>query len=341
MPNFPAYDAGMTRPVAINNVATTDAETFALCLTQFSGEILASYQRKLVLSTMVSHRNIKKGRSYQFPLVGRAKAHYHTAGKHVDIDGIKSAQRIITVPGLMTASTFVDDFEELVKHFEDRQQRAKELGIALADLKELHTAMVLAKVSHATKVIDDDDQYDGRWITNDKLKLGSGGAANKAELAAAVCEAIYQANVLMDEASVPEDGRNCALRSAEYYSLLEGINGVAGYAVNREYGGSGSFAEGKLPSIGGVSLVKTNNIPKKNYAPDADNFKYYNGDFSKLVGMVFLPEAIGCVDVLDVSVEHDRKIEYQGELVVARHAYGLGGLRPECCVALELATLSN
>lgn len=338
--NFPAFqNAEMTRPGAINNNASAPYE---LTLTQFSGEILASYDRALVLSKIVKHRTISGGKSMQFPLTGRAKAHYHTAGTHVNLDGIKSAQRIITVPGVITAATMIDDFEQAIMHFDTRQEFARQLGLALAYLKELHVGMVLAQTSHATKVIDDDDQVDGRYITNDKFKLASGtGSATKVELAAALCEAIYMANVAMDEANVEEDGRTCVLRSGEYYSLIEGINGVAGYAVNREYGGQGSFAEGTLPKIGGVQLLKSNCIPSKNYAQDSDNFKHYYGDFSKLIGMVFLPEAMGCVDLMDVVVKHDDKLEYLGELVLAKHSYGLGALRPECCVAFELDTLTN
>lgn len=339
--NFPAFQATeMTRPAAVNN---NTSNLFDLCLTQFSGEILASYQRALVLSNIVKHRTISGGKAMQFPLTGRAKAHYHTAGSHVNMDGIKSAQRLITIPGVITAATMIDDFEQAVMHVDTRQEFAKQLGLALADLKELHIGMVLAQTSHATKVIDDEDQVDGKFITNDKFKLdgGGAGAASKVELAAAICEAIYMANVAMDEANVEEAGRVCVLPPDKYYGLIEGINGVAGYAVNREYGGSGSYADGTLPKIGGVQLLKSNNLPRKNYAQDSDNFKHYYGDFSKLVGMVFLPEAMGCVELMDVTVQHKDKIEYLGELVLAKHSYGLGALRPECCVAFELDTLTN
>lgn len=337
--NFPAFqNSEMSRPLAVNNNASNPYE---MELVQFSGEILASYMRSLVLSPRVSHRNITKGRSYQFPLVGRAKAHYHTTGSHVNMDGIKTAQRLITVPGVVTSATMIDDFETMITHFEDRQQKAKEIGEALAYLKEIHTAMVLAQVAHMTKAIDDADQVDGKFITNDKFKLASDGASTKAEFAAAVCEAIFQANVVMDDASVPDLQRTLALRSNEYNMLFEGIKDVVGYAINREYGGYGSFAEGTLPKIGGVELLKANTIPKTNIPQDTDNYKHYYGNFSKLIGMIFLPEAMGCVDLMSVSVENIRKPEYLGELILAKHAYGLGGLRPECCVTLELSTLTN
>lgn len=336
---FPAYVAGeMTRPGAINSNAS---DPYALALTQFSGEILASFDKKRVLAGMVKNRTITKGRSVQFPLVGRAAAHYHTAGSRVNLDDIKSAQRTITVPGVITAATAIDDFESAILHYDSRQEYAKQLGEALANLREIHTAMILAQASHATKVIDDADQVDGRYITNDKFYFGTGGSTTKVELAAALCEALYMANVVMDEANVSEDGRVCALPSAKYYALLEGINGVAGFAVNREYGGMGSYADGTLPKIGGVQLQRSNAIPSTNIAQDTDNYKHYYGDFSQLVGMVFLPEAVGCVNLWDVTVEHDKQIDYLAEIVLAKHAYGLGILRPECSVALELDTLKN
>lgn len=324
---------------AINN---NTAKQFDLTLTQFAGEILASYQRAVVLSDKVKKRTISRGKSAQFPLTGRAKAHYHTTGSHVLMDGIKSAQRLITIPGVVTAATFIDDFENAVMHYDVRQEYAIQLGRALADLREIHTAIVLHQTSHATKVIDDDDQVDGKWIEDDRLKIDAGsGSTDVKAMAAAIVEDVFLASKMMDEANVDDMDRMCALRPNEYNALFEGIAGLSGYAFNRDFGGSGSFATGQLPPINNVKFLKAPAIPSKNIAQDSDNYKFYHNDCSKLIGFVFKPEAMGCLELMSVSVEHERKMEYLGELVLAKHAYGMGALRPECCVALELDTLTN
>lgn len=338
MPNPTYASPEISLSSAVNNDM---AQRYALSLTQFSGEIFASFTRKKVLSNLIKTRFISSGKTAQFPFVGRAKASYHTTGTEVNLTGIKSAQRTITVPGVITSAHFIDEFEELVMHYSLRSEYSKEMGEALCNLREEHVAMMLALASHGTKVIDDADQVDGRFITNDKFKFGTGGSATKVEQAAAFCEAIYMANVAMDEANVPEEGRHCALRSKEFYSLLEGINGVAGYAVNREYGGMGSFADGTLPKIGNVSIVRANAIPKANIPKDTGNYRHYYGDFSKLAGLVFTTDAVGCVELMGVTVDTEKKASYLAELVLAKCAYGLGILRPECSVALELDTLTN
>jgi hypothetical protein len=47
-------------------------------------------------------------------------------------------------------------------------------------------------------------------------------------------------------------------------------------------------------------------------------------------------DAIGCVKKFDVTTEMERKIEYQGTLVVSKMMAGFGVLRPECAIGLAI-----
>jgi hypothetical protein len=52
------------------------------------------------------------------------------------------------------------------------------------------------------------------------------------------------------------------------------------------------------------------------------------------LGLVFQKEAVGTTKLLDLSVEHEYLIQYQGTLLVGKYAVGHGILRPECAVGI-------
>jgi len=337
--SFTQLDATtMTHGMAVNGASPYNG----LTLKQLLGlEILLSFQRKQVVSNQVLIKNIKGGQMGQFPIMGRAQGQYHQTGQRVATTGIKYAERTITVNRPYIASTFCDNFEEAIAHFDSRAERADALAEQLAYVQELHTMMMLANASHATKVITDADQVNGSWLANDQFKVASGGAASVEAQAAALAEALYKANVLMDNAFVPRDGRKMVLRPDEYSVLAHAVQSSGFSVVNTLYGGKGSIAEGTCPRLDGTDLLSTPLVPKRVYTSAENDFTYYNGDYSKLIGLVFRREAVGKVQLWEASVESEYQIEYQGNLILAKQAYGLGVLRPECCVALELSTLSN
>jgi hypothetical protein len=47
--------------------------------------------------------------------------------------------------------------------------------------------------------------------------------------------------------------------------------------------------------------------------------------------------AVGTVKLMDLSMEGEYKIEYQGTLLVAKYAVGHGILRPESAVEIQAA----
>ena len=87
---------------------------------------------------------------------------------------------------------------------------------------------------------------------------------------------------------------------------------------------------------GGVSANSSGNIAndpwgsltsnaQTGYAGNADG-----SDMTKCVALYGHADAIGCVKKMDVTTEMERKIEYQGTLIVSKLMAGFGILRPEC-----------
>lgn len=325
-----------TLPVGINN---DEAKREDMTLKQFSGEILASYEKKKLVSGMVHTKNIKNGKSAQFPLTGRATAGYFDT--IIDPKGIKTAERTINIDALMISSTMIPSFDQMLAHYDNRTVYSKELGEALANACELHTFIELAKVSHAVKRIDDADQVDGQWLSNDKFRICTGGAADRAELAANVLEGLFVAGEIMEAADVEiGEGLIGCLPSGSYNALVmqAAINGLS--YINKDVGGEGSVAKGKIPELAGVNLFRAPKMPKTDVTSTGVN-KYHYGDFTKLAGMVFKGGAVGRLNLLEVQVEKEYMIAYQATLCLAKLACGMGGLRPEEAVAFELAAVTN
>ena len=59
------------------------------------------------------------------------------------------------------------------------------------------------------------------------------------------------------------------------------------------------------------------------------------GDYTKTLGLVMHPSAVGTVKLMDLSMEGEYQINRQGHLMVAKYAVGSGILRPEAAVEIR------
>ena len=341
--------------------STTSADSNEMFLKLFSGEVLASFERSTVMQGKVRERTISGQKSAQFPIIGRASAAgYHTPGTEITPDSIINAEKVISIDGLMYASTFVDDWEDMVSHYEVRSAYAKELGATLGYNydQQLLKRLILASRAQAelektggsgTDTTQKPASAKDNQIVNTKFQLSTdaaadsvGDAASVAEKADALATAIFEAQAKFDEAYVPEtDEKFCILRPKDYYDLLSGTQSTGFSVINRDYNGAGSYADGTVLKIGGVTILNSPNVPLGDDATvsDATDIKYYhNGDFSGTVGVIFSADAIGAVRLMGLGVQTDYQVERQGTLMVARQSIGIGTLRPECAVELAVAT---
>ena len=337
-----------SRPGQTNNTGNTDD----LFLKLFSGEVLASFDRTTVMQGLVRERTISGQKSAQFPMTGRATAGYHSPGEEITPDAIANNEKVITIDGLMYATTFVDDWEDMVSHYEVRSVYAGELGSTLGfnyDKHLLRRLVLAAREANALYAADgtqlpasagDNTIVDTSFqlTTGDTLTGAATSVGNKAQ---AIADGIFAAQAKFDNAYVPESQEKfCILRPKEYYDLVAGVQDSGFSVINRDYNGAGSYADGKVLKIGGVTILKSPNLPSTNVSQSgaASGLDYYHfGDFSGTVGIVFSADAIGAVRLMGLGVQTDYQVERQGTLMVARQSVGIGTLRPECAVELAIA----
>jgi hypothetical protein len=292
-------------------------DALALFLKVFSGEVLTSFEIATVMSDKVMTRTISSGKSAQFPVHGRTTAALHTPGADILGTNINAAEKVITIDGLTVSSAFVANIDEAMNHYDVRSIYSRELGFSLARAKDSNLQQVGLLAARAGANLSDTSYPGGSNVTNAAL----------ATTGASLTSALFTAAQDLDQNNNPEDDRYAVFRPAQYYLLAQTTA-----VIDRDWGGSGSIAEGRVLKVAGINLVKSNLLPNTNITtgPAA-----YQGNFSTTVGLVWQKGAIGCVQLMDLGMEAQYLIKEQGTLMVAKYATGYGILRPESSVELK------
>lgn len=311
-------NATPSRLGAINGGSDKDE----LFLKVFAGEVLTAFAEKNVLMDKHTVRSIASGKSAQFPVTGNFSAAYHTPGNEILGESMNHAEKVITIDDLLIANTFIANIDEAKNHYDVRANYSRKLGEALANTADKHLFQVGVLAARASATVTGGNGgsriVDADFLTSsDDLIAGLFAAAQK-----------------FDEKDVPEDERYAFVRPAQYYALAQNTK-----VLNKDWGGAGAYADGKVLRIAGLTIVASNHLPSTNITTGVTaggTPVRYAVDARTTAALVLQKEAIGTVKLLDLAMESDYDIRRQGTLMVAKYAMGHGVLRPEC--AIELAT---
>jgi hypothetical protein len=292
-------------------------DSLALFMKVFAGEVLTAFEINNVALERTMVRSIPNGKSAQFPATGRADAEYHTPGAEITGGKIAHAEQVINIDQLLVSPTFIADIDDAMNHYDVRGIYSGESGLALAYRMDKNILQVGVSAARASNPIT--DLPGGTGLINAGYRTDSHALAS----------GIFGAAQVLDENSVPEIGRSAFLRPAQYYLLAQNTD-----AINKLFGGQGSYADGNIVKIAGIDLVKTNNLPITNITT---GLAKYQVNASNTAGLVMHKSAVGTVKLLDLSMQSDYDIRRQGTLIVARYAVGHGVLRPDAAVELKVA----
>ncbi len=303
--------------------ASGDAD--ALFLKVFAGEVLQSYEQYTVTSDKHMLRSISSGKSAQFPVMGRLSAEYHTPGAEIVGSQLNHNEKIITINDLLISHSFLSNLDEAKNHYDVRSVYTTEMGRALAFQMDKHVLqMMVAAAKTTTANVGDTNYPSGTIITS----TNAGTAAND------LIAAIFDAAEALDDKYVPQEDRFCFLKPDDYYMLANATN-----AINADFSGRGSIADGTVAMIAGITLVKTPHLPTTNVTSgvDAGTGSRQAVDARNTIAIVAHPSCVGTVKLMDLAVESDYDIRRQGTLMVAKYAVGHGVLRPEGAVQIRSA----
>lgn len=306
----------------VNNAGTADA----LFLKQFSGEVLTSFEQATVTADKQMVRTIANGKSAQFPVMGRSSAAYHTPGAEITGTDINHNEKVITINDLLLSSHFISNIEEAKNHYDVRSVYSSEMGRALAFQMDKHVLQTMAQAAAASANVGDSGYASGTIITD----------ADSNTNADSLIGSIFDAAEALDDAYVPSEGRFCFLKPEQYYLLAN-----ASKAVNVDFSGQGSIANGNVVQIAGINLVKTPHLPTSNITGTGVDAGGAGGRqavaAANTTALIAHTSAVGTVKLMDLAVESEYDIRRQGTLMVAKYAMGHGVLRPEAAVQIQTA----
>ena len=319
-------------PVKFGNANSGATRDDALFLKVFAGEVITSFDRASKTEGADMVRSISNGKSATFPVMGRIGASYHAVGTEITGSDINHNEKVITINDLLISSVFVSNIEEAKNHWDVRSAYSTEIGRALAFQKDKHILQTIGQASLASASITGGD------ATTNVINTGIASATDSTA-ANAMIDAIFAAAKELDANYVPSEGRKCFMRLEEYYKLANATN-----AVNVDFSGNGSIAEGKVHKIAGIELIPVAHFVDSNVTSGTDAGSATNGgstpqavDLSNFVALVSHPSAVGTVKLMDLAVEKEYDIRRQGTLMVAKYSMGHGVLRPEAAVGIKEA----
>lgn len=317
-------NATRSNPGWVNGAGGTYEQDNANFLKVFTGEVLTAFDENNLMKDLHKVRTINHGKSAQFVIMGKAAARYHVPGTPVlGSNVIKQGERTINIDDLLLADVFIYDLDDAKNHFDVRQEYSKQLGAALAREFDMKCMRVAVKAARSTGVIADDPG--GTVLKNPAF-------ATDGEVLAG---GIFLCAQTWDEKDVMDMERSVVVRPAQYYLLAQTTK-----VINRDWGGAGVYADGKVLKVAGVQILKSNNVPTGVITAKAGENNAYDGDFSDTVAVALQREAIGTVKLKDLAVQKsgaDFNIMYQGDLMLAKYAMGHGMLRTACAIELSKA----
>jgi hypothetical protein len=319
-------------PAAIGRVNTGGAED-ALFLKVFSGEVLTSFERASKTEGADMVRSIASGKSATFPVMGRVGAEYHTPGAEIVGLNVNHNEKVITINDLLISHVFLSNLEEAKNHWSVRSAYSSEIGRALAFQKDKHILQTIGQAAQtATANVADTSYPTGTVLTN--VNIASATASTSAN---GFIDSLFDAAKTLDNNYVPSEGRVCFLKPEMYYKLANATN-----AINVDFSGRGSIAEGKVSMIAGIKLIPVPHFVASNITTGADAGSATQGgstpqavNLANYEGLVSHPSAIGTVKLMDLATEMEYDIRRQGTLMVAKYAMGHGVLRPEAAVGIK------
>lgn len=304
-------------PGAQNNTG----DNLALFLKLAAGEVLTAYKNKTIFESMHRVRNISAGKSVAFPATGRLSARYVTPGVTQVGQSMNHNEVVIGVDGELLADAFVASIDEAYAHWDVRAPITEAMGDALAQQFDQNVARNIVLSARGSNVVTGE----------------SGGsnvqAATVGTDAAVLAAAIYSSAQVLDEKFVEDGNRYCALKPAQYYLAVQKND-----LINKDWDGRGSYADGKIQSIAGITIIKSNNVASANDKTNTNLPVAYRADYSVTKGVIWTPDAVGTVKLLALKTEAEYQIRERGYYMVASYAMGHAPLRPQCAVELRSGT---
>ena len=245
-----------TGVIGTNNQTVTTAATFIPEL--WSDEVIASYQKNLVLANLVTRINHKgkKGDTINIPTPVRGSATSKGENSLVKIQGDTHANTALSIDKHYEYSVLIEDMAEVQALSSLRRFYTEDAGYALSTQVDLDLFNKAAALNGGNGTAGNSGWnkavvFNNAGVLSDWDRSGTGNAVSLATGGDAAIRAMVEK---LDLADVPQDGRAIVLTPRQYTDML----GIQRYTEQAFIGDGNAIKTGKVGMIYGIDVYVTN-----------------------------------------------------------------------------------
>jgi len=305
-----------TGVIGTNNQTVTTAATFIPEL--WSDEVIASYQKNLVLANLVTRINHKgkKGDTINIPTPVRGSATSKGENSLVKIQGDTHGNTALSIDKHYEYSVLIEDMAEVQALSSLRRFYTEDAGYALSTQVDLDLFNKAAALNGGNGTAGNSGWnkavvFNNAGVLSDWDRSGTGNAVSLATGGDAAIRAMVEK---LDLADVPQDGRAIVLTPRQYTDML----GIQRYTEQAFIGDGNAIKTGKVGQIYGIDVYVTNAMGTTQCA---------TGSVVHDIGLVLHKDAMALVEQLGVRSQSSYMQEYLGDLYTADTIYGVGEMR--------------
>ena len=305
-----------TGVIGTNNQTVTTAATFIPEL--WSDEVIASYQKNLVLANLVTRINHKgkKGDTINIPTPVRGSATSKGENSLVKIQGDTHGNTALSIDKHYEYSVLIEDMAEVQALSSLRRFYTEDAGYALSTQVDLDLFNKAAALNGGNGTAGNSGWNKGVVFNNAGVLADwdRSGTGNAVSLTTGGDAAIRSMVEKLDLADVPQDGRAIVLTPRQYTDML----GIQRYTEQAFIGDGNAIKTGKVGQIYGIDVYVTNAMGTTQCA---------TGSVVHDIGLVLHKDAMALVEQLGVRSQSSYMQEYLGDLYTADTIYGVGEMR--------------
>lgn len=313
----------------------TGDDKLGIFLKVFAGEVLTAFTRRSVTVGKVQTRTIKNGKSASFPVMGRTKGYYLAVGENLDDKrkDIKHSEKVIVIDGLLVSDVLIADLWEAMNHYDVRAEYTAQMGEALAlstDGAHFAECAIMCNLPAGSN-----ENIEGLGSASIET-MNFADEDDSQEVGNAMIMALTKLRAKFTRNYVPPSERYVFTTPEVYSAILYALSPVAA-----NWPALIDIETGNIRNVVGFEIIE---VPHLTIGGSGDDHEGTNQKHAfpttgavtatNVRALAWHKSAIGHLKLRDMAIERGRRINYQGDQIVAKMAVGHGGLRPEACAAI-------
>ena len=307
-----------TGVIGTNDQTVTTAAAFIPEL--WSDEVIASYQKNLVIANLVTrigHKG-KKGDKINIPTPVRGSATAKGENSLVKIQGDTHGTTQLSIDKHYEYSVLIEDMAEVQALSSLRRFYTEDAGYALASQVDTNLFETAANLNSGNGTAGNSgwnkaETFDSGGALTIWDRTANTNVGNAIALSAGGDNAIRGMIEKLDLADVPQDGRAFILTPRQYTDML----GIPRYTEQAFIGDGNAIKTGKVGMIYGIEVYVTNNMGTTQSANAAVHD----------IGLLIHKDSMALVEQLGVRSQTQYMQQYLGDLYTADTIYGVGEMR--------------